>query len=142
MRYFNPLRAYLLLFLGFGVGVIGDRAGWLPGSSRPEPRSIRRTFEPFWETWNLVERKYVDRAAVEPERMTRGAIQGMLASLGDVGHTTYLTPEEVKDMARALEGEMEGIGARISVRKRQPTIVATLPGTPARAAGLEPGDVL
>ena len=30
--------------------------------------------------------------------MTQGAIEGMLASLGDVGHTTYLTADELRQM--------------------------------------------
>jgi carboxyl-terminal processing protease len=42
----------------------------------------------------------------------------------------------------SLEGHFEGIGARMTLRDRRPTVVETLPGSPARAAGLRPGDVL
>ena len=58
------------------------------------------------------------------------------------GHTGYLAPEDVKRMNSDLKGEMEGIGARISMRKRMPIILQTMPNSPARNAGLKSGDVL
>jgi carboxyl-terminal processing protease len=66
----------------------------------------------------------------------------MLASLGDTGHTTFLTPADVKRLRSGLEGHLEGIGARMSVRKGRPTIIQTMPNSPARAAGVQAGDVL
>ena len=120
------VRGYILCLLAFLAGVAFDRAGWLPGGNAGPP-AVRKTFAPFWETWNLVERYYVDRDAVQPEKMTRGAIQGMLNSLGDVGHTTYLSPSDVKDLSESLAGHFEGIGARMSGRKGRPTVVEVLP---------------
>jgi carboxyl-terminal processing protease len=132
----------MLLFIAFTAGVMADRAGWLPGSSRRQPAGLGHTFDPFWEAWNLVQAHYVDRSAVQPERMTQGAIEGMLLSLGDVGHTGYLTADEFQNLESGLKGQMEGIGARLTVRNRRPTIVQTMPGSPARAAGLKPGDAI
>lgn len=132
----------LCLLVAFAVGVQVERRGWLPGGRGQEPPAVRQTFRPFWETWYLVHEKYVDRESVKDDRMTQGAIFGMLASLGDIGHTTYLTKEEVQRMQESLKGEMDGIGASISMRKQRPTIVYTLPKSPARAAGLKPGDVI
>jgi carboxyl-terminal processing protease len=132
----------LVLVVGLSAGVHLERLGVLPGSPAYVPAHLGRTFEPFWEAWELVEEHYVDRKAVRPDRMTEGAIDGMLASLGDVGHTTYLTAEEAKQMTQSLEGKFEGIGARLTVRQRRPTIMHTFPGSPAREAGLKPGDVI
>jgi carboxyl-terminal processing protease len=126
-----------LLLAAFAVGVLLDRSGLLPGS--PVPRGLGSTFA---EAWRLVERRYVDRSAVQPARMTDGAIEGMLASLGDVGHTTYVTREELKELQQGLKGELEGIGARVTLRDHQPTIMDTVPNSPARAANLQPGDVI
>jgi carboxyl-terminal processing protease len=131
-----------LLLAAFAVGAVTERTGILSGISRYEPAGLGETFAPFWEAWNLVERHYVDRQAVQPRRMTQGAIQGMLTSLGDIGHTTFLTPEELRQLESNLEGHFEGVGARMTLRDRRPTVVETLPGSPARAAGLRPGDVL
>jgi carboxyl-terminal processing protease len=74
--------------------------------------------------------------------MTAGAIEGMLASLGDIGHTTYLSPDELKQLENSLEGHFTGIGARMTIRKELPTVVQVLPNSPALRAGIKPGDVL
>src|SRR5262249_22029652 len=112
------------------------------GSPGQAPAGLGQTFEPFWEAWRLVQAHYVDREAIQPQRMTQGAIRGMLDSLGDVGHTTYLTAEELKAVENSLQGELEGIGALLTVRNPLPTIAQTFPDSPARKAGLLPGDAL
>lgn len=130
----------LLVTLAFALGMQVERRGWLSPSY--EPPEARQTFRPFWESWNKVHDKYVDRASINDEHMMQGAIVGMLASLGDIGHTTYLTREEVERLQENLKGELYGIGASVSIRKQRPTILYTLPKSPARAAGLKPGDVI
>jgi carboxyl-terminal processing protease len=132
----------LLLLVAFALGVQVERRGWLPGGQGQEPPEVRQTFRPFWETWRKVHERYVDRESINDEHMMQGAILGMLATLGDLGHTTYLTREEVERLQANLKGELEGIGASITLRKQRPTIVYTLPKSPARAAGLKAGDVL
>lgn len=134
-----PFRVFFLVILAFLAGVWVDRAGWFPGSGGPVPSGLGST---FGQAWRNVQRYYVDRQAVQPERMTQGAIEGMLASLGDVGHTTYLTAAELKQVQDSLRGRLEGIGARVSMRQDRPTIVNTVPGSPAEKAGLQGGDVL
>jgi carboxyl-terminal processing protease len=129
----------VLLLAGFFGGAWAQRLGWIPGAERPEQT---RLFAPFREAWRLVEQHYVDRSAVEPQRMMRGAIAGMLDSLGDTGHTTYLSPEQFQQMKESLAGSLQGIGARLSLHDKRPTIVNTLPGSPAERAGLKPGDIL
>lgn len=138
----NPAPFSLLLLLGVLTGVLLDRSGWLPGSAPAAPRDLGHTFDQFWEAWRLVQDHFVDRAAVQPRRMTDGAISGMLASLGDLNHTSYLTAEEFRQLESGLRGELEGIGARMSIRKGRPVIVQTIPHSPARTSGLRAGDVL
>ncbi len=138
----RPIHPILLLLLGLLAGIFLGRSGWLPGTAAREPPGLGHTFDPFWETWHLVDEHYVNRQAVQPRRMTEGAIEGMLASLGDVGHTTYLTPAELKEVESSLQGELEGIGAILTVRDKRPTIAQTLPDSPARKSGLRAGDVL
>ncbi len=139
-RRFLPLGLFLVLAFLFGVML--DRAGWLGSAPGGEPVGVRKDFVPFWEAWDLVKEHYVDQKSVQPVKMTHFAIAGMLESLGDEGHTTFLAPEDVQRMKSGLEGQMEGIGARISMRKQIPTILQTMPDSPARKAGLKPGDML
>jgi carboxyl-terminal processing protease len=133
--------AILLLMAGFTVGVAFDRMVWLRGSAEQPPPGLGHKFDPFWEAWNLVQENYVDRTAVDAEKMTRGAIEGMLRSLGDEGHTSYLTPEEYDQMEEDLEGKMGGIGVYMTMRNRAFVVTGVIPKSPAQAAGLHPGDV-
>jgi carboxyl-terminal processing protease len=138
----RPSTVIVFFLAAFVLGVMAERYSLLPGSTGHEPPGVARTFEPFWEAWAVVQKDYVDRQAVQPERMTDGAIEGMLDSLGDRGHTTYLTKQEFAQMQDSLKGEMEGIGARMTMTPtHQATIVAVMPNSPAEKAGLHAGDV-
>jgi carboxyl-terminal processing protease len=142
-----PLAALLALFAfavlaAFAAGALMEREGWLPGAPPGPPTNLGRTFDPFWEAWRLVDEHYVDREAVDAEKMTQGSIRGMLDSLGDTGHTSYLSPKELERFDESIKGEFEGIGAYVSMRNHVPTIAGTLPDSPAKTAGLKPGDVL
>src|SRR5262249_11419667 len=119
-----------------------ERSGRLISPYHYVPSGLEKTFAPFWETWHLVDKHFVHRDAVDHARMTRAAIEGMLFSLGDFPHTRYVTPDQVEGLKNTLEGHMEGIGAALQERNGKPTVESTLPGSPARAAGLKPGDIL
>jgi carboxyl-terminal processing protease len=66
----------------------------------------------------------------------------MLAALGDVGHTRFLSPEDLRAEQEALSGRFEGIGAHVGTRDGKPTVLAPLPGSPAERAGIRAGDVI
>jgi carboxyl-terminal processing protease len=129
------------LALAFAAGLLVERSGRLLTPYYYTPSGLERTFAPFWETWDLVQSRYVDRGVVAPQRLTRAAIAGMLASLGDIDHTAYLSPEELHQMESVLQGHMEGIGVRMAFRETRPTVVVTMPGSPAEKAGVKAGDI-
>src|SRR2546423_4915780 len=90
----RPVTRFTFLVLAFAAGMLVEPSvRWLAPIYYP-PAGQERTFLPFWEAWHLIEQRYVDRSAVEPQRMVRGALRGLADSLGDHGHTGYLTPEE------------------------------------------------
>ena len=112
-----------------------------PGSGNQggTPEDLTNLFKPFWQTWNLVHDQYVDQP-VDDEAMMRGAIKGMLESLGDQ-HTSYLDPVHAERMNAQLNGdEYEGIGAWVDISSDYLTIISPMPGSPAEKAGLKPGD--
>ena len=127
---------------GFGSGYVAGRAQAEQAAQSQPPADLGTTFNVFWETWNLVRQHYVDQSAVDPTKMTYGAIQGMLDALGDVGHSRFLSPTERHAEEDALAGRLDGIGAEVTMRDHRPTILAPLPGSPAEAAGLRPGDTI
>jgi carboxyl-terminal processing protease len=109
------------------------------GDQGGTPESLQKLFQPFWQAWNLVHDQYVDQP-VDDIALMRGAIRGMLDSLGDP-HTSYLNPDDAKQLEASLNGEAyEGIGAWVDVSKDYLTIISPMPGSPAEKAGLKSGD--
>jgi hypothetical protein len=110
----------------------GGSSPVLPRSVAGEPPGLSRTFSAFWQAWGLVQQHYVDRQAADATRMTYGAIEGMLDSLDDTGHTRFLSPSDVRDEAAAPSGRLEGVGAEVALRNGELTIVAPLAGQASR----------
>jgi carboxyl-terminal processing protease len=107
-----------------------------PSGSTPEENTD--LFAPFWETWDLVHEEFVDQP-VDDLTLMRGAIEGMLAALGD-RHTSYMSPEEFMQANESLEGEYEGIGAWVDITGDYVEIISPMKGSPAAEAGLQPRD--
>ncbi|RIK41009.1 MAG: S41 family peptidase, partial [Chloroflexi bacterium] len=108
------------------------------GGSGEEPEQ----FGVFWQAWDIVQQNFVDRNALDPTAMTYGAIRGMVAALGDEGHTAFLTPEERERQQSDLSGTFSGIGAQLGIRDQLPVIVAPFDGSPADQAGVKAGDII
>lgn len=147
MRARIPLwAASILLSLTLIGGVSGGMyAGYhlnRPPAACPESPEVCKQFSVFWESWELASARFVDPAAVDPDEMITGAVNGMLDSLGDNGHTRFLSAEEARQWEESLRGSFEGIGAYIDVRNGRTIIVAPIEGSPAEQAGLRPGDVI
>jgi carboxyl-terminal processing protease len=126
----------------FGAGLAVGGSGWLfpPGVVRAADQPAQ--FDTFWQVWNIVQRSFVDKEALDPTQMTYGAIQGMLTALGDEGHTAFLSPEDVARHQTDISGTYSGIGAQIGVREGLPVIVAPFDGSPAAEAGVKAGDII
>lgn len=102
------------------------------------PEDLQTLFEPFWQAWDLVNEQFVSQP-VDQTGLVRGAISGMLESLGDP-NTGYLDPEQYRRANAPLEGEYEGIGAWVDTSSEYLTIISTMKGSPAEEAGLQSGD--
>jgi carboxyl-terminal processing protease len=70
-----------------------------------------------------------------------GAAQGMTDVLAD-DYTVFLEPLLGEPLREELAGEYEGIGVWIEQPNGEFTITAPIPGSPAEAADLRPGDVI
>lgn len=112
----------------------------IPNSTEPE--DVAPTFGLFWEAWNVVTHNYVDKSALDVQKMTYGAIQGMVNSLGDAGHSRFLNPGGFRQEQNSLRGSFIGIGVEVGLRNGQPVVVQALEGGPADKAGLKAGDAI
>ena len=97
-------------------------------------------FSSFWVVWDMVSSDYLDRP-VDAEKMLQGAIKGMVDSLGDP-YTAYLPPAVNEAVNDSLNSTYQGIGAELALKEGQLIIVAPLDGSPAKAAGIRPGDAI
>ncbi|MGQ9499607.1 MAG: S41 family peptidase [Dissulfurimicrobium sp.] len=90
----------------------------------------------FATVFDLVQRNYVED--VNPQKLIYGAIQGMLTSLDP--HSSFLTPDEYKELQVETKGVFSGIGIEISMKDHIITVVSPIEGTPADKAGLKAND--
>lgn len=136
-----------LFMSGYSVGRDQGRA---PGSDISE----RDAWQPFWDVYDAITTRY-PLEPVERSTLIEGAIRGMVESVGDP-YSSYLSPEDFTGTLNDISGTFEGIGAEIgSVDAAGNTsdcnrfgadcflvVIAPLPGSPAEAAGLRPGDII
>ena len=137
--------AYWLLFLIAGVFIGAFLHNYIlpdPYPSTTIPREATADFKLLAEAWNAIGQHYVDRSAVQPRKMTYGAISGMVDSLGDTGHSGFLSPEMVEAERIIEAGQFAGIGAEIQMKDDKVVIVAPMDGSPAKKAGVRPGDII
>jgi carboxyl-terminal processing protease len=91
----------------------------------------------FTTVLHLVQRNYVE--PVDEHTLIQGAVRGMLAELDP--HSSYMDPEQHKEMQIDTRGEFHGIGIEISKRRDgYIEVVAPIDGTPAARAGIKAKD--
>lgn len=102
-------------------------------------RDPEQEFQIAFRVFKFILENYLDEVNVE--RVIRGAIKGMVESLGDP-YSVYMEPSNYQDFVEEMEGSFEGIGINITVKDGYVTVVAPLKGSPAEKAGIRPGDVI
>ncbi len=78
---------------------------------------------------------------LDAQKLIDGAKKGMVEAAGDP-YTMYFTDQEAKQFLGDLEGKFSGIGAELDKRNNQLVISSTIDNSPARQAGLQPGDAI
>lgn len=96
-------------------------------------------FNLFWNVWDLLKDKYVDKNQLDDKKMFYGALKGLAGSTGDP-YTVFMEPKLAKEFSDDLAGTFEGIGAEIGKKNDIITIIAPLADMPAEKAGLKAGD--
>ncbi len=151
IKRFNiiPILLIILAFvLGWQIGHRDFKAKWtnnkfdLQVDNRQPPSQVNLDFSLFWDVWSLLSKEYVDKKAIDAQKMYYGAIQGMVAALGDP-YTVFLPPAAQKSTKEELGGEFEGVGMQLGYNKdKRLVVIAPLQGTPANKAGIKPGDFI
>ena len=129
--------AAFVLFTSYGDGLIGRFGG---GSSQAF-QDLPPEFDRLAEIWDLLEAEHIDREDLDADKLSEGAIRGLLQALDDP-YASFLDAEQYSLQSQDFKGFFEGIGAQVSVREGRLTIIAPLPDSPAQQAGILPGDVI
>ncbi|MFC1663760.1 S41 family peptidase [Patescibacteria group bacterium] len=133
----NLVSVFLLssILVSFGLGFYFGKNQAVCKICPPEEVN----FSLFWETWDLLQKRFVSPEKIDTQEMIYGAISGMVKSLEDP-YTIFLNPEDTKRFIEDVKGTFEGVGMEIGTREGQLQVIAPLEGTPAQKAGLRPGD--
>jgi carboxyl-terminal processing protease len=99
-------------------------------------------FQLVEDAWNITRDNYVDMTATQPKTLAYGTIAGMIDSLGDTGHSIFLTPQELTQENDFEQGKLQGIGVEVQEKNGNVVIIAPLDGSPAKKAGLRAGDII
>lgn len=131
----------LVLLAGFGGFWWGERrAKKIPLQLNiVEPKEVDLSL--FWDVWQRLEGDYLDKSALDQEKMVYGAIKGITQSLGDP-YTVFLEPGENKRAKEDLDGSFGGVGIQLGYKDRRLAVIAPLKGTPAEKAGVKAGDLI
>ncbi len=145
-RFSIPLLIVLSIALGFGGGLLyserhvdstGAAIQQLINQDTGKVQNV--DFSLFWKVWNDLSAKYVDKSKLDTQKMVYGAIQGMVAAVGDP-YTVFFEPVTSKKFQEEISGSFGGVGMEIAVKNEVLTVVAPLPDTPAARANVQAGD--
>lgn len=95
-------------------------------------------FDKLFTIYELVKDNYVDQ--VDDDKLLKGAIDGMLASLDP--HSNYLDGPSLQRLETMIDGKYTGLGLSVVEDDGAVKIVSPFKGSPAEKAGLKAGDYI
>jgi carboxyl-terminal processing protease len=126
MTYYGAKRVSLVLPNGKTIGAQQSSAG-------------ASKFQKMFEVKNLIDKLYDGQ--VDEDALVEGAIKGMTAALNDP-YTTFMNQKEFESFHAQTEGAYSGVGIQIEVKEDKIIVLSTFEGSPAKKAGVLPGDII
>ena len=134
-----------ITLLSFAALVFVLAAGCIAGNGEPTIPEAAQDLPPelarVVEAYRILLDEHVDHRTLTSEQMSDGAIRGLLTALNDP-HASYLSAEQYASEQEGYRGFFEGIGAQVTLTEAGLTVIAPIPGAPAEAAGILPGDLI
>jgi carboxyl-terminal processing protease len=121
------------------VGAVAILGFWNRTQARPRDEMME-LYGVFVDAVEQVEANYVK--PVPRKELLQAALRGMLETLDP--HSAYFSEDEWGQFRKQIEGSFTGIGVSVTMdpQTRRLKILAPLPGSPAYAAGVLPGDTI
>lgn len=95
-------------------------------------------FSKLFATYQRIKASYVE--PVDDEKLIRGAIDGMLASLDP--HSAYLDGSDLERLETMIDGNYSGLGLSVIMEDGAVKVISPFRGSPADRAGLKAGDYI
>ncbi|MFN8006598.1 MAG: S41 family peptidase [Terriglobia bacterium] len=123
----------ILILVWFGLGLEKP----LSASKKPGG-DLNQLLKTYTQVLTLAEENYAD--SVDPETSIYRSILGMLQRLDP--HSNFFDSKTYQQFREDQSGDFFGIGISVASVDGKPTVIATLPGTPAQRAGIRYGDLI
>ncbi|MXO91371.1 PDZ domain-containing protein [Altererythrobacter aquaemixtae] len=95
-------------------------------------------FAKLFATYQQIKANYVED--VDDDKLIRGAIDGMLASLDP--HSGYLDGSALQRLETMIQGNYSGLGLSVTLEDGAVKIISPFRGSPGEEAGLKAGDFI
>lgn len=140
--------AVIFFAIGFNFGqkkIEFDKKHFIPTitfTNQSYPKQENVDFSLFWQVYEQIPKNFLDKSAIDGQKLLYGAIAGMVRSLGDP-YTAFLDPKQNKSVNDELSGSYEGVGIQIGFNKeKRLAVIAPLRGTPAEREGVRAKDLI
>jgi carboxyl-terminal processing protease len=130
----------LLVGTSFAAGCgVASNGGMFPAAAQgTDQQQTYKVLNLFSNVLDRVRADYVE--PVTDRTLINNALNGMLTGLDP--HSAYMTEQEWRDMQTETTGKFGGIGLEVTDNGGLLQVISPIDGTPAAAAGLQPGDLI
>ena len=118
------------------AGVVGLALGLGVSGNLGAQDDLRTQLDLFGQVLSLVQSQYVD--PVDNEKLIKGAIDGMLATLDP--HSVYMPADRYEQFSENFKANYSGIGINFDIRDGKLIVISPLEGTPAFKLGIRAAD--
>jgi len=135
----KQFKTALVLVLGIFVGISASITGNVLATKNDEPAGLPLDqLRNFSDIFSRIKSDYVED--VEDKVLLENAIKGMLTGLDP--HSTYLNPDEYKELRIGTSGQFGGLGIQVGMEDGFVKVISPIDDTPAFHAGVKAGDLI
>jgi carboxyl-terminal processing protease len=135
----KQFKTALVLVLGIFVGISASITGNVLATKNTDPVGLPLDqLRNFSDIFSRIKSDYVED--VEDKTLLENAIKGMLTGLDP--HSTYLNPDEYKELRIGTSGQFGGLGIQVGMEDGFVKVISPIDDTPAFHAGVKAGDLI
>jgi len=144
LNFLPLLTTAMLLVLAFALGWQSAQQQQVINPPALEAAAVDASnfdIDLFRQTLRTIQHNYVEPNKLTADDVKYGALRGLVWALKDP-YSALMTPQESTEFSDELSGDLQGIGAEMTVRHELIVVVSPLKDSPAERAGLLPGDTV